>query len=44
MQRVAVTLPVKEIETVGLTVAEVHPETVPVEQILRVFVTVRELV
>jgi hypothetical protein len=37
---VPVTLPVWETDMVGLKVAEVHPEIVPVEQALREFVTV----
>ena len=41
---VFVTLPVLETDTVGLIVAEVHPELVPEEEVLRVFVTVKELV
>ena len=37
---VSVTLPVWETDMVGLRVAEVHSDTVPVEQALGVFVTV----
>ena len=38
---VFVTLPVLETDMVGLTEVEMHPDTVPVEQVLGVFVTVR---
>ena len=38
---VVVALPVLETDMVGLTEAEVHPETVLVEQMLGVFVTVK---
>jgi hypothetical protein len=37
---VIVTLPVWETDIVGLRVPEMHPDTVPVEQALGVFVTV----
>ena len=41
LQTVVVTLPVRETENVGLTEAEVQPETVLVEKELGVFVTVK---
>jgi len=41
---VFVTLPVLETDVVGLIVADVHPDTVPVEDMLGVFVTVKVLV
>ena len=41
LHTVVVTLPVLDTDMVGLTVEEVHPETVPEEQVLGVFVTVR---
>ena len=44
LHTVIVTLPVRETDMVGLKVTEVQPETVPVEQVLGVFVTVMVLV
>ncbi len=42
LHTVFVTLPVRETDMVRLTVTEVHPETVPVEEALGEFVTVIE--
>ena len=42
LQTVVVTLPVRETESVGLRVPEVHPDTVAVEKTLGEFVTVKE--
>ena len=41
---VFVTLPVRETDMVELTEVDVHPDTVPVEQVLWEFVTVGVLV
>ncbi len=44
LHTVVVTLPLLDTVMVGLKVTEVQPETVPVEQVLGVFVTVMVLV